>query len=1065
MTEEEVANVRSEEIHENGDDHSKIKAEHCNGVARVIKEEENDNVGGEVDGHDDGKFVVVVNSGDSDPVVTVDGNGAATEEHKVEGESEMAVMEVVNNKENDCADAYAVCNGSANGTIETATVDVVVRESESGSADGQNGSGSAAVLGDEKDVADTVGEYRNIIRGAQNGVSDMELSEHFVAQKEMIDDLVRSALKEVMAARDHELKGVTAGVSDVQNGVAVENETSGEVDVEGVADVNMSNGDLENVAVGASEVRDSVVVENEMSGDVDVNKDVITVVEGVPDDVNKSDREFGGEVCDQNGALDGAEEVEIPVVVEEVTATAGVVESVDSDVQGRNGSVSDNDHETLQSEIGVCADISDEKHIVTNGNHNVESEGAVGAEVQNGFVDGECAEKNEIPVDVDVAPAMKECAGEDAPNGLEKAPIESVSDVNVEVSQCAEETKVPVDAVENEAEPSNDAVKIEDEDSKPAQEGSTADTLDEQNMGTEVVRKPFYYLIRLPRYDDDENIKEQIKYALHQVDEKTKIRDTIRVENQTKKAICKEYDQDVRAAISAERAARDLLRSKRQEMDSVQYTLNRLNNAISIGDIDDKIRNMEHMIQHETLPLKEEKQLIRQIKQLKQNREELAIYMGKQDESHDPLDHKDNMEECSKQLQLLKKEMEVLRNNVQKTEAATKAARKKYEEENKKQIELQARFQAADDVRQEAYAKLQALKKQLHDKSKYFWEYKNAAYKGQELAAEGKKEELQSFCVDQVERIMELWNNNDEFRRNYVRCNTRSTLRRLQTMDGRSLGPDEEPPVIPNNPFAERVSKIDSLVSQSTVEQEKKSTSTESVNIKDESVSKAAVQRTERSQTTKPKKPAKPVPSVVARWGDESDEDTREEPVRTKEEEERILKAEMARKEEEAAKLKEMRRLEEIEKAKEAQQRKKRNAEKAQQRAALKAQKEAEQKEKAREKRQRKKDRRKAASTTDTVDNKEQESAPSSETLTKTTEESDQSEKPVEKLVEGPKRQQQRPSHFTKQTKVKSLPMSLRNRGKRRFQPWMWVLIAVLVAVALFYMGNNNSLRSSLAWF
>lgn len=34
--------------------------------------------------------------------------------------------------------------------------------------------------------------------------------------------------------------------------------------------------------------------------------------------------------------------------------------------------------------------------------------------------------------------------------------------------------------------------------------------------------------------------------------------------------------------------------------------------------------------------------------------------------------------------------------------------------------------------------------------SKYFWEYKNAATKGQELAAQGKREELQSFCIDQV---------------------------------------------------------------------------------------------------------------------------------------------------------------------------------------------------------------------------------------------------------------------------------------------------------------------------
>lgn len=199
-----------------------------------------------------------------------------------------------------------------------------------------------------------------------------------------------------------------------------------------------------------------------------------------------------------------------------------------------------------------------------------------------------------------------------------------------------------------------------------------------------------------------------------------------------------------------------------------------------------------------------------------------------------------------------------------------------------------------------------------------------------------------------------MWNKNEEFRKNYIRCNTRSTLRRLQTYDGRSLGPDEEPPVIPNA-FVERTSKNDSLVSRSIPEQQKKSTPTESVNTKDEPASEVAVQKPEIDQTTKAKKPAKPAPSEkkskapVRRWGDESDEDTKEEPkepVRTKEEEERILKAEKARKEEEEAKQKEMKRLEEIEKAKEALQRKKRNAEKAQQRAAFKAQKEAEQKEK-----------------------------------------------------------------------------------------------------------------------
>ncbi|KAL5098087.1 hypothetical protein RYX36_002414 [Vicia faba] len=142
------------------------------------------------------------------------------------------------------------------------------------------------------------------------------------------------------------------------------------------------------------------------------------------------------------------------------------------------------------------------------------------------------------------------------------------------------------------------------EDLKTSQDASATDALDAQNMVTEVVRKPFYWLIRVPRYDDDENIKEQIQHALQQVEEKTKIRDEIRAESQTKKIIILNDNSirpvvksmgknlDFRATVQEERAARDLLKSKRQEMDSVQSTMNRLNNAISVGDIDSKIYNL-----------------------------------------------------------------------------------------------------------------------------------------------------------------------------------------------------------------------------------------------------------------------------------------------------------------------------------------------------------------------------------------------------------------------------------------------------------------------------------------
>ncbi|XP_019420583.1 PREDICTED: uncharacterized protein LOC109330754 isoform X1 [Lupinus angustifolius] len=736
-----------------------------------------------------------------------------------------------------------------------------------------------------------------------------------------------------------------------------------------------------------------------------------------------------------------------------------------------------------------------------------------GVDVQNSLADpelGECTMK-EVPVEVKNKPKSSEETIHDlvlegekvsALNSLDKTADDNVvskvsgNEVESDAEPSADISDIKIIASEGKAEPSNNAVESEGEpfinipdkknnvvnsetkpsvqgeisvegevgnreegNTRPVQEGSTAaDSFDGQNVGSEVVKKPFYYLIRLPRYDDDENIQEQINDALKQVEEKTELRGKIRAEINSRKDICNECLQEFRAAKLAERTARDFLKSKRQEIDSVKSTISRLNNAISVGDIDNKIRNMEHRIQHETLPLNEEKQLIRQIKQLKQSHGELSSIIGKRDQSQKSSDQNDSIEEHIKHSELLKKEFDLLKNNLQKAETTTDAAKKKYDYEWDKLSELQGRFNVADKIRQDGYTKLRALKSQLHEKKKYFWEYKGAVAKGQELAAEGKKEELQCFCIDQVERIMEFWNKNDEFRKDYIRCNTRSILRRLQTLDGRALGPDEQPPVIPNAFNTDRASKNTSPIMQSMSGQEKKSTFTESVDIKDEPVPKVVAQKTENSQTSKAKKPAKPAPLekslvVVPRWGDEP-EDTIEEPVRTKEEEELILKAEKARKEEEAEKLKEKRRQEEIEKAKEAMERKKRNAEKAQQRAVAKAQKEAEQKEKEREKRARKKEKRKAA----TTENTEQEPAPAPEILARSTEEIDQSEKPAE-VTKRPKK----PSQFTKQTKSKSIPLPLRNRGKRRIQPWMWwALIAVLIVAALFYIGNNISLRSWL---
>lgn len=217
---------------------------------------------------------------------------------------------------------------------------------------------------------------------------------------------------------------------------------------------------------------------------------------------------------------------------------------------------------------------------------------------------------------------------------------------------------------------------------------------------------------------------------------------------------------------------------------------------------------------------------------------------------------------------------------------------------------------------------------------------------------------------------MELWNTNDDFRNEYMRCNTVSTLRRLRTLDGRSLGPDEEPPVLRN--FVDV--KVDSTVkAASTLKTGSRLpvTTLEQGSLVEKAEVKPLVNLEQKNQKSDGKQvlvnsDRNPAPAARANskkiskpagcletgsltiFGEQGVETEENKQREEKEEKERARKAEELRKEKEeaAAKLKEQRRLEEKAKAKEAEERKRRNAEKAQVKAELRAKREAEFKEK-----------------------------------------------------------------------------------------------------------------------
>ncbi|XP_056159364.1 stress response protein NST1 isoform X2 [Syzygium oleosum] len=571
---------------------------------------------------------------------------------------------------------------------------------------------------------------------------------------------------------------------------------------------------------------------------------------------------------------------------------------------------------------------------------------------------------------------------------------------------------------------------------------------EEQNVGSELEKKLFNVLVKIPRYDD-ENLKQQINEAQLQVTEKTQSRDAIQAEIQIIKAACKEHSDKIEVALSEENAARELFKSKREEIESVQSVINKVKNAITVGDYDVRIQNMEQKIQHETLPLKEEKQLIRDIKQLKYSREQLTNDMGGLDELKLALDRREQTEE---RLKSLRREADLLRENVLKAEAVTKSAKRIYSNERDRLRELQGRFRDADKIRQEAYIHLKNLRKQSSEKNKFFWKYKDDVKMSIDLASRGDREALSRFCIDQVETFMELWNRSSDFREEYLKCNAPRTLRRLGTADGRSLGPNEAMPAIPTAVNQTAV-KDKSMSALPSIEQEKVPVVVEARPAADDKLSVKEVEQ--KKQKAKNKSSAKPVAQVedlVTVSSRDVVNVEMEEPKLSKEEEELAKKAEELRKAEEAAVLMEQRRLEEKAKAKEALERKKRSAERALARAVSKAQKEAEQKEKEREKKAKKKERKKAGGAIATPSDAGIEGEAASETA-EAPADFDTKDKPAVTV-----KRSQKPLHFVKQTKVKPIPPTLRNRSKRKMQPWMWAVLAVLLVFALFMVSNGWNL-------
>uniref|UniRef100_A0A803N250 Proton pump-interactor 1 n=2 Tax=Chenopodium quinoa TaxID=63459 RepID=A0A803N250_CHEQI len=458
---------------------------------------------------------------------------------------------------------------------------------------------------------------------------------------------------------------------------------------------------------------------------------------------------------------------------------------------------------------------------------------------------------------------------------------------------------------------------------------------------------------------------------------------------------------------------RAFINEKREEMKPLQSALGSLRGSggekgygicSSEEELNQRIRSFEYRMQHETMSLKEEKQLMKEIKELEATRPKVIANSAMRAKIQESMGQKEALQD---QVKLLGTDLD----GVRKQQAEIKAKKDRLSPQLstvKKQIEaIKAELDKVKDQKNKALLTVKEIKASQNEANQDFFDNRRVISTANEIAMNRRDvKAVEELYNTEVEKFMSQWNSSKTFRADYEKKLLTSLDRRQLSRDGRIRNFDEKPLVRAESPkpsetavVSKPSSKPQKEVPKATLKEEKLPEEKAQKDLKKGSKDlKTASERDLEEDVFVVEKPKKDVSNVTAI---------------------------------DAEKLKEMKKEEEKEKQRQAFERKKKMQDKAAAKAALRIQKEAEKKQKEREKKLRKK----GASTVQPTDEEEATENPE-------TDEAEKSED-VEAVVETPvpskaKSQQENVLRHRKPIRTRgTLPKAILKK-KKSDKYWLW---------------------------
>ncbi|CAA0815981.1 Proton pump-interactor 1 [Striga hermonthica] len=552
-----------------------------------------------------------------------------------------------------------------------------------------------------------------------------------------------------------------------------------------------------------------------------------------------------------------------------------------------------------------------------------------------------------------------------------------------------------------------------------------------------------FYVVRY-RALEDQNLRAKLDLAEKELQKKNQARLQIVEKIKAKRADRAQVIAQLRSLGVENKQFRTIMDEKRREMEPLQQALGKLRGSgggekgpaicSSEEELNDIIKSLQYRIQHESIPLTEEKQILREIKQLEGTRPKVIANAAERARIQDSLGQKEA-------IQGQVKSIGVDLDGVRKEKQVINAKLKQLDEEKlviEKDINvLEGELAAVTEKRDKTFETIKDMRKQREEGNSSFYQNRTLLTKAKALAANKEVDALKELSKTEVENFMSLWNTNKAFRADYEKRSLSALDMRQMSKDGRLRGPNEKP-LVRNEVVAAPA------VVQPKSEALPKPSATKQIPPKEEAMGPTdppSEQKKAQKAMGRPKsdKDGNSKKKKEVGLEDAADEEEYGYFVGDKPKE---LGLGLGPKKEEVdeKKLKEQKREEEIAKRNQAEERKRKQAEKMAAKSAAKAQKEAEKKIKEREKRARKK----AGSSAIALD--------SEEPVAEATEEVAEPEK-IEEKIEAPQKNKDRKENTVRNRRPRprgpdSLPKAILKR-KKATNYWVWVGPAAAVAVIL----------------